>query len=830
MNRAFSSFPALLILALAGCHDETNDSGNTADASWAGLGGSAWNVPHSVPAPQGSANGGGVSQTSEVQTGPVFSVGGSGQVGVAWINGSPESRLYFRQWDGTNWKELAGSASGGGLAQDVSMACVALNGEGAPFACWVHSYGSTSDVYLRFWNGTYWEDLGGSSDLEGVSKGGASSTNPAMVVDSSGRPLIAWEEKQSGDSEIFLRRWNGSLWVELGGSADGGGISNTSADSELPALALDSSGNPVVVWYETVSGYKEIYLRRWNGNTWEELGASASGGGISNTSADSELPALALDSSGNPVVAWLEEDLIYLRRWSGSTWEELGGSASGTGIVGPGDFGNSLVNVGILWDGNPAVSWGDDETNSIYLAKWSGSSWEVLGDSDPGGVSGNLYVSVELTMAVDSTGMPVLGWLQDVNDGWEMWVKRWNGSSWAGYGTSSGGGGISTTSVESHFPTLELDTSGLPTVAWHESLSGNPNLNNVYLRRWNGTAWEELGGSASNHGVSNNTDSFGWSFFPSVDIESNGNPVVAWNDWRSSEGTVVDSIYLRRWNGSSWVELGGSASSSGISGTSTTSQRPSLALNGNDHPVVAWKEDLSPDEIYLRRWNGASWEELGSSGSGTGLSTTSGSSSRPALALDAGGNPVVAWRDHNSSGYQVYLKKWDGTAWQELGGSASGSGISGSTTNSETPVLALDGSGNPMVAWKETVSGFSRIYLKNWNGSSWVELAGSATGDGVPSSSWGNPTDPSICVDSSGNPMVAWEDNISGNREILVLRWNGTAWQEHLSGSGMGGGISNSGSVSYQPRMALQGSTVGVAWVDWGTTTSDIYYRQATAP
>src|SRR3989304_5489177 len=80
------------------------------------------------------------------------------------------------------------------------------------------------------------------------------------------------------------------LWVEMReGSAVGEGISSGIGDSGWPAIAIGSDGYPIICW-QTNCDYSpaEIYVKRWNGSAWVEIGkGSASGGGISNTARDS---------------------------------------------------------------------------------------------------------------------------------------------------------------------------------------------------------------------------------------------------------------------------------------------------------------------------------------------------------------------------------------------------------------------------------------------------------------------------------------------------------------------------------------------------------------
>src|SRR5437870_12449117 len=62
----------------------------------------------------------------------------------------------------------------------------------------------------------------------------------------------------------------GAAWTELNGSATGGGLSNTANASRLPRVAVDSAGNPVVAWMATGSSgsYGNVYVLHWTATSW----------------------------------------------------------------------------------------------------------------------------------------------------------------------------------------------------------------------------------------------------------------------------------------------------------------------------------------------------------------------------------------------------------------------------------------------------------------------------------------------------------------------------------------------------------------------------------
>jgi hypothetical protein len=385
-------------------------------------------------------------------------------------------------------------------------------------------------------------------------------------------------------------------------------------------------------------------------------------------------------------------------------------------------------------------------------------------------------------------------------------------------------GGISGNSGYSRDPSLALAPDGTPYIVWEDSSGGN---REIYVRRWNGSSWEEVGSeSASGGGISDNS---GISSDPSLAITSDGTAYVAWGDW----GDENSEIYVRHWNGSSWEEVGtGSASGGGISDNSGDSYWPSVALAPDGTPYVAWNDDSGGNfEIYVRRWNGSSWEEVGAgSASGGGISNNSTGSWDPSVAVAPDGTPYIAWGDYSGDA-EIYVRRWSGSSWEEVGaGSATVGGISDNSGISSSASVAIALDSTPYVAWSDTSGGNQEIYMRRWNGSSWEEVgAGSASGEGISNNS-GSSYSPSVAVASDGTPYVAWHDHSSGNREIYVRRWNGSSWVEVGAGSASGGGISdNSGySWGHPVAIALDG-TPYVAWYDDSSGNDEIYVRRCEA-
>ena len=231
-------------------------------------------------------------------------------------------------------------------------------------------------------------------------------------------------------------------------------------------------------------------------------------------------------------------------------------------------------------------------------------------------------------------------------------------------------------------------------------------------------------------------------------------------------------MYLRRWDGAAWQELAGSATCGGVSGVRYgMRRRPAVAVDHLDRPIVVWTES---SRIRVRRWNGIAWEDM--------PSVSAGRTARsPAIAVDSAGHPAITWGDNSSGRWQVFFKCWNGDAWIELAGSASGRGVSDTATNCYfSPALAFDTADRPLVAAQVIIGcrqmRIDPIFLKRWNGCVWVGLGASATtgitGDNAGPS--GATMTPSLVIDACGRPAVAWYDTTCPSPTgpaIYVKRW-----------------------------------------------------------
>jgi hypothetical protein len=145
----------------------------------------------------------------------------------------------------------------------------------------------------------------------------------------------------------------------------------------------------------------------------------------------------------------------------------------------------------------------------------------------------------------------------------------------------------------------------------------------------------------------------------------------------------------------------------------------------------------------------------------------------PSLIADAGSNSLyIAWVEQTALGKkaQVFVSRYaGGSSWTSLGGAPNADIIQGSAQRVSVGVY----NGQPVAAWSEVNLGATRqVYVKQWNGSSWVMLPGPAVPDTTPPTT---PTNLTVTIASPTQLNLSWfrSDDLVGTTGYFVSR-NGT--------------------------------------------------------
>ena len=228
---------------------------------------------------------------------------------------------------------------------------------------------------------------------------------------------------------------------------------------------------------------------------------------------------------------------------------------------------------------------------------------------------------------------------------------------------------------------------------------------------------------------------------------------------------------MTQWDGNAWQGLAGSDQRGGISNSATSSQRPSLTIKSWVSPWwPGWKRATSSWHSSTRppTADKARGLHLGNSMTAGGISGT-GAADHPRIVNTATG-PAVAWLNRKARTTEIRVQRFNGSAWVAVGTTVVASASDCRTcptcpTRPTAPSWPLPGHNR----WPAC-----RVSTR-WNspGTSWQELAGSASGNGISTSPLA--ADQPTLAYHAGELHVAWRQHVrpeSNETEIYAARLN----------------------------------------------------------
>jgi Bacterial Ig-like domain len=351
-----------------------------------------------------------------------------------------------------------------------------------------------------------------------------------------------------------------------------------------------------------------------------------------------ELSEGATDLLGNKLIpkAW---------SWVAPAWLRLGELRSNT----PSQTDKFLVSFEVGKDGNPVAMLRVRDSSvmtgykGLFLTRWNGTSWSVLGEDFRRSVPGTDVVG-SVSLRFDSNNNPIVAWASGDRDFdksgviTDIQISYWDGLNWK---LSSGLRSTqSPTTLPSSTCSLTLDREGKPIVVWGIVTRGSTQAYDTFgllVSRLNGSIWESLGGDFRDLGLGTKPLEFARLGFSLLDVSNN--LTVFWNG--SPNPYSVDT-YAHEWDETSkgWKPV-----FDGFNAIFTPSGTPFFNLTSvvvdAEKYFLGWR--TSGDKQFVaRKTVASSWALLGADLSSLAVDTSFVSGADLALAASNNNDPVVS--------------------------------------------------------------------------------------------------------------------------------------------------------------------------------------------
>ncbi len=265
----------------------------------------------------------------------------------------------------------------------------------------------------------------------------------------------------------------------------------------------------------------------------------------------------------------------------------------------------------------------------------------------------------------------------------------------------------------------------------------------------------------------------------SIDINDDGSTIIVGSPYYRPASQAVGAVFVFKWNGSGWDETIIEGSDS-VAGDSFGSD---VAISSDGQTIIVGaKSHGSGGAGYLYQYDGSNWNETKFIPNDT---YSSQSNVGDDVSIQATADSFIL---SNSGEYApdlhdgvIYLFENTGSSWNETRITAQNSQQSGDFFGVSTDITD-DGERIAVGAFYADDNGNNtgKVYMLDWNGSSWVETA-IYSSDPVDGDSFGEDID----MTGDGNAFVAGAKGVGVTPltddfygAIYIYKWNASYWDE----------------------------------------------------
>ncbi len=354
--------------------------------------------------------------------------------------------------------------------------------------------------------------------------------DPRVAAAPNGNVVVTWQDDRDGNGvgQIYARGFD-----KDGNPTFSEKVVNTVADGQQrnPDVAMDDQGNFVVVWEDDQdgNGSYQVLGRGFNANGTQRFADRA----INSVSGGQQFqPAIGMDAAGNFVVAW-EDD-----QDGNNSFQILARGFTPTGAQRIGDFTvNSVaagqqLNPAIALDasGDFVIAWEDDQDDNNYFQIFA-RGFHANGGSRINQFQVNTVATGQHgkpAVGMDSDGDFAIVWEDDQDDnGFYQIYGR--GFTFAGAQRFAVFAVNSVSAGQQYTPAIAMDASGDFVVGWEDDQDENGSFQ-ILGRGFNPN------GTQRRADFTVNSDSSGQQFVPAAAIDEENRFVFAWQDDMDGDG------------------------------------------------------------------------------------------------------------------------------------------------------------------------------------------------------------------------------------------------------------------------------------------------------
>jgi mRNA-degrading endonuclease HigB of HigAB toxin-antitoxin module len=285
---------------------------------------------------------------------PLVAMDDNGNAIICWTQSDGSfDQLYKSEYRNGSWVHPTSLSNDFTDASDnVDDSDLVMDDDGNALIAWVGPGGGNNQIFKAEYRNGSWTYP--SSESDNVSPDTQGAAHPAVAMDNNGNAIITWDQKDdpSGKTQIFKSEYRNSSWTNPSGLSDN--ISPDGQNASSPQVGMDDLGNAIIAWKQATTTKEKVFRSTYRNSTWTN--PSSLSDFISFSDSDGANVQLAMDTLGNAILLWEQNDGVALRNYVSefriSTGQWVNPSSISDSFSGNGAQGNaSRVSMNNLGDG-----------------------------------------------------------------------------------------------------------------------------------------------------------------------------------------------------------------------------------------------------------------------------------------------------------------------------------------------------------------------------------------------------------------------------------------------------------------------------------------------
>jgi len=341
-----------------------------------------------------------------------------------------------------------------------------------------------------------WNQIG--TDINGQAANEQSATSISLnsngTILAVGAPRAIDNNVLKGKVRLFERI--DSSWIQKGSDIIGSSIGdafgnsvNISDDGNVVIIGAPGSLSPDYLSASGPTGYARVF--EWNGTNWIQRGADILGTAPNdiagnNVCMNANGSIIGINLPGYDGVNGSNSGAIRIYEWNGSLWIQ-----KGQNILGPSSnsyLGTLTLNASgnIIAIGNASDKTAGNNSGSVKVFEWSGTTWVQKGTSINGDATHQGFGGV---LSIDTSGSTFITGGHSFTNGAIGYSKiyNWNGTNWIQKGQTL------LSNIGSDFFGTSVDISADGSIAGVSGLTGTTNKGHVRIYKFITNSWVQQG-------------------------------------------------------------------------------------------------------------------------------------------------------------------------------------------------------------------------------------------------------------------------------------------------------------------------------------------------